>query len=106
MTKKRAEKESDIQSAIVRSLTQEGWTVIRLLSSNTRGWPDLLVIRGGRVIFLEVKRPGESPTPIQHMRHAELRRQGISVAVVRSVQEAEEACTSPCPLRSPTPPPA
>ena len=83
--------EAAIQARVVKLLEAQGWTVIRLMMSSRRGWPDLLAVRAGNVIFLEVKRPGEKPTALQAHRHAELARQRVPVLVVDSVEATQEA---------------
>lgn len=56
----------------------------------TAGMPDLLMLKNGRAVFLEVKRPGGKATPLQLARIDEIRRVGGAVAeVVFSRQEAE-----------------
>ena len=55
------------------------------------GTPDLCGCLHGRFFALEVKLPGEDPTPVQLERHAELRRAGAVVTVVHSVTEAVAA---------------
>ena len=52
------------------------------------GVPDVMMIKGGRVCWLECKRPGQKPTPIQILRMEELRAAGCPVAVVTSAEEA------------------
>lgn len=55
------------------------------------GFPDLLVYRCGRHALLEVKRPGYSPSAVssaQRDMHAALARQGFTVAIVTSQDEA------------------
>lgn len=55
------------------------------------GVPDLLCVRDGRALFLEVKRPGEKPTAIQRARMDEIKTVGGAVcAVVTSVEEADD----------------
>lgn len=54
------------------------------------GIPDCMFVKNGRVVFLEVKRPGEKPTKLQEVRMDEIRRIGGAVAeYVTSVVEAE-----------------
>ncbi len=48
-------------------------------------------MRRGAAYGLEVKKPGEHPTPVQLAFHDRLRGAGVPVAVVRSVDEAEAA---------------
>ena len=57
------------------------------------GSPDLLLFTSGRAWALEVKRPGEHPTPEQSACHARWARHGVVVTVVRSVADAREALT-------------
>lgn len=57
---------------------------------SVKGLPDVLVIKGGRAAWLEVKRPGEDPTRIQEHRMRELSRSGCPVTVVRSAGDARE----------------
>ncbi len=45
---------------------------------------------GGRVVFVEVKAPGEKPRPIQTRRIQQLRDQGFQVTVLDSVDGIEE----------------
>jgi hypothetical protein len=58
-----------------------------------RGSPDLIVILAplGRIVGLEVKKPGERPTAEQLRTHAVWRRFGAFVAVVCSRAEARAA---------------
>jgi Holliday junction resolvase len=53
------------------------------------GVPDVLMIRNGRAVWLECKRPGEGPTKIQTHRMRELATAGCPVAVVTSAAEAK-----------------
>ena len=46
------------------------------------GTPDRFAIVRGYVVFIEVKRQGEKPTPEQLSRHEELRKSGAIVLVV------------------------
>jgi hypothetical protein len=51
------------------------------------GDPDIDACIRGRSVQLEVKRPGEKPTPLQLKRLEEWRRAGAVVAVVNSVAD-------------------
>lgn len=52
-----------------------------------RGQPDLLVVIEGRAFFLEVKRPGQAPTPLQAHRLEQCRNAGAVAEVVRSLDD-------------------
>ncbi len=55
------------------------------------GSPDLVGAVDGRMVGLEVKRPGERPEPHQELLHRAWRGLGVFVAVVTSVDEAVAA---------------
>lgn len=55
------------------------------------GVPDLLCLRGGAALFLEVKQPGKRATPIQQRRMQEIEREGgVACHVVTSREQAAE----------------
>jgi len=55
------------------------------------GMPDrYLQIRGYPPIWLEAKREGKDPTPIQRQVHMDLRRAGCVVGIVRSKEDVIE----------------
>jgi Holliday junction resolvase len=72
-------KESEIQSKIIKNHKDEGWLAIKLIQTNTNGIPDLLLIKDGRVVFVEVKRQYEKSTPLQQYVQKQLRDKGMSV---------------------------
>lgn len=85
-----------LESAITRSIVTAakglGWWTFKVAGGpmQTSGIPDLLCLKGGRAVFLEVKQPGKKPTPLQVHRMQEIREIGGAVAeVVTSRQEAE-----------------
>lgn len=55
------------------------------------GWPDFEIVHGGRVCFLEVKAPGGSLSRCQRDTLAALHIAGAIVAVVTSVDGANQA---------------
>lgn len=91
--------ESAIQAHIVHFLTLKGWTVWQMqLGSQgngavycTPGIPDLYAFNGKHAIWLEVKRPKTGKlSQSQQQRHEELHSAGLSVHVVRSVEDVME----------------
>jgi hypothetical protein len=55
------------------------------------GVPDLILIQGGRVFGMEIKRPGEGLSPEQREVHARMEAAGCPCATIRSVRDAEAA---------------
>lgn len=84
-------RESNIVDAIVRLAKQRGYWVMKVHGGpyQLSGVPDLLCLKDGAAVFLEVKQPGKKPTPIQARRMAEITEQGGAPChVVTSREEA------------------
>lgn len=81
------------ESVIERDVTAEaralGWLVWKFTSPGLRGVPDRFFAKSGKVVFMEIKAPGEAPTPQQRKRHAELETAGIETHWVTSVFQAK-----------------
>lgn len=101
--RKRRRPEAQIQRAIIDRLRFAGVLCVAVPNEGKRsvvagrymkgtgmrpGFPDLLCIQAGRIAFLEVKAPAGVVSGAQAAMHAELDRQGMRVAVVRSQDEA------------------
>jgi len=87
-------RESAIVAGIVREARQSGWWVMKIHGGphQLAGVPDLLCLRRGRAVFLEVKQPGKQATPLQARRMNEIETVGgASCHVVTSKEEAN-AC--------------
>lgn len=78
-----------IRKALVKSVGGFWWKVWGG-PFQPAGLPDLCGCVNGRFIALEVKRPGEEPSPVQRKRMRDLRSVGAIVAVVTSAEEAIE----------------
>jgi hypothetical protein len=88
--------EREMQKNIDGLLRQRGIVFYRArmdkATTGTLGWPDFtLCAKGGRMICLECKMPGEQPTPEQIACMAGLMRAGAFVRVVHSESEALKA---------------
>lgn len=98
--------EKDVSGAIKGYLTIRGWFVStikeRYYTNGQRGAysepgiPDLMAIKNGRVVMLEVKRPkvsyAKKARASQDEWHAKWRAQGGEVYVVHGVEDAAEVC--------------
>lgn len=82
-----AELESKIQSRIIKHLEAQGYYVVKLLLTNKNGIPDLLLLKDGVASFVEVKRPGEKPRPLQIFRMNELSKIGFKCEVLNKVED-------------------
>ena len=72
--------ESAVQRKIIERHQKKGWLCVKLLQTTLNGIPDLLLLRKGVAIFIEVKRPGvKTAEPLQVYRHRQLRDLGFDV---------------------------
>ena len=108
-------KESEIQKSIIEYLRLKGWYVQRLNSGmahiktgldksrwirlSEAGTPDILAFHACGccvnesavdLYFIEVKRPGKNPTPIQIAKMEELKAYGSKCLVVHSLTELQQ----------------
>lgn len=84
-------RESTVERYLVRRVKELGGLAIKLSPAGMTGLPDrLILLPGARVIFAEVKRPGEKPRPIQERIHDRLRLLGFRVEVVDSNEKIRE----------------
>lgn len=75
-------KEQDVQKKRISQLEKEGYYVIKLIKTNKNGIPDVIAIpKDSGVLFSEIKKPGEKPSPLQSFRLNELKKHGCVVEV-------------------------
>ena len=94
---RRGRSESAVQRAIVQALAYAGWLVMHIPNQSTLGrqkWagllpgaPDLVAVKQGRVVFLEVKIETGKVSEKQAEVHDLLCRQKAEVRVVRGVDD-------------------
>jgi Holliday junction resolvase len=77
-----SELESRVQDRIVKRYKKEGWIVVKIMLCSLSGFPDLMCLRAGKALFIEVKRKGERPRPLQTFIHDMLRGAGFEVLVL------------------------
>lgn len=82
------ELESDVEAAILKAARRLGWLCWKFVSPGHKGVPDRILMRKGRVIFLEVKKWGEEPTTQQNIRADEIRAKGVEVFWVDNLEDA------------------
>ena len=60
-------------------LTQEGWLCVKLIKTSVNGIPDLLCLKNGESMFIEVKQPDGKLSELQKLRISEMKSKGITV---------------------------
>lgn len=75
--------EAKYQSKVIKRYQSEGYFVIKLIQTNVGGMTDLLCLKEGTALFVEVKGEKTRVTPLQKKRHEQLRAHGFEVRVDR-----------------------
>jgi hypothetical protein len=102
--------EKQIQDTIIEYLKRKKWYVQRVNSGAMRmeskgktymmrmavpGTPDVLAFKklgdAVNLVFIEVKRPGKKPTPLQIAKMQELESYGAKCLVAASIKDLEDA---------------
>lgn len=85
--------ESKIVCAVIRELVARGYWTTKIHGGpyQRAGIPDVLAVKDGRALWVEVKRPGEKPTKIQEHVMAGLRAAGCVVIVASSSGDIDAA---------------
>ena len=78
-------KERDVERYFKAQLEKRGALVFKFVSPGQAGVPDRVVLLpGGRVVFAEMKAPGEKPRPLQRAVFARMARAGHPVYIIDS----------------------
>lgn len=80
--------EKDIEQTVVKWAKENNFLALKV-KFNENGYPDRLFISPyGHTVFIEFKRPGEEPRPLQSHRIAELIKRGVPATWTCSAVEA------------------
>lgn len=83
-------RESQIEKRLADKIKFLGGLCWKFTSPNMRGVPDRVVILPqGKVVWVELKRPGAIPTAQQLRRHRELWKRGHAVVVLDSIESVD-----------------
>lgn len=85
--------ESKVQADLIQHLHSTNWFVTKVNLASVAGFPDLIAIKDGRTVFIEVKRPGGSPRKLQEVCHRKLKEHGAEVFVYDGTIDFEELCS-------------
>jgi len=73
--------EQKIQTKIIKKLEQNGWYVVKLIKTSKNGLMDLMALKNGKTMFIEVKQPNGILSEIQKFRIKELTSLGFECKV-------------------------
>ena len=95
--------EAWVQKKIIERHQKQNWFVVKIIQSTANGFPDLMLLKNGRTVFIEVKRPGvKTAAPLQVYRHKQLRDLGFDCYLTDDPNfEINENTTPPKPSNYP-----
>lgn len=75
--------ESKIQAKVIKRYIDQGYFVVKLIKTSKNGIPDLMVLKDGQALFVEVKRPiiGKL-SKVQEYRIKELKEYGFETLIL------------------------
>lgn len=81
-------REREIEQKLIDAIKAQGGVCWKFVSPGTAGVPDRIILMPmGRIAFVEVKAPGESPRKLQLARHRLLRRLGFKTFVLDNPEQ-------------------
>lgn len=84
-------RERNIEAYLRDQVKVVGGIAYKFTSPGNAGVPDRLVLLpGGRAVFIELKAPGRQPTPLQQRQQQRIRDLGFTVLVIDSKEEVDE----------------
>ena len=75
--------EAQYQKKLIKELEAEGYYVLKLISTNKAGIPDLLALKPDDVKFIEVKGAKTPVSKLQEYRIKELKKLGFNATIER-----------------------
>ena len=75
--------ESQYQKKLIKELEAEGYYVLKLISTNKAGIPDLVALKPDDVKFIEVKGAKTPVSKLQEYRIKELKKLGFNATIER-----------------------
>jgi hypothetical protein len=76
-------REKELERKLAKAARAAGGLALKFVSPGFDGMPDRIILfHSGKIGFVEVKRPGRKPKPLQTARHGMLRHLGFLVFVL------------------------
>jgi len=82
-------RESVIEKRLREAIEKIGGKAFKFLSPGNIGVPDRIVLLACKIIFVELKKPGQELRAIQKYRKRQFEKLGFHVAVIDSIEKVE-----------------
>lgn len=86
--------ESKVKTYLVNQLIKRGWFVRLIIKTNNPGDPDLFTYKNGATVWIEMKKEGREPDPLQEYRKKEIVSFGMQCICIAGIKEAKEYLNS------------
>lgn len=84
-------REKEIETYLRNSIREMGGVAFKFVTPGNDGVPGRLVcLPGGRVVFVELKAPGQRPRPLQIHQIGRLKQLGFRVEVIDSKEQVDK----------------
>ena len=84
-------REKEIEQALVKKVNDRKGLCLKFISPSMTGIPDrIILLPKGKIGFVETKRPGGEPRPIQKKRIRQFKNLGFKVYVLDSKENIDE----------------
>ena len=84
--------EKHVEHALIKATKKRGGMAIKLTCPGMAGMPDrMIILRGGHIGFIEVKKPGGKPRQLQEHRLDLLRSYGFYAITIDHPTQIEDA---------------
>lgn len=83
--------EKQVEARLKKRISEIGGTALKFVSPGCSGVPDRIVLLpGGRIVFVELKKPGGTLSPLQVAMRNRLLKLGFSYCLIDSYEKVEE----------------
>lgn len=83
--------EREIENYLIDNIKKLGGRAYKFVSPGNRGVPDrMILLPGGRIIFVELKTKDRYPTKLQRVQIKRMRDLGADVRVIRGMDAAKD----------------
>jgi hypothetical protein len=83
-------REKYIENYLVNRVRLAGGEVRKVRWVGRRGAPDRFIMLPNRIVWVELKAPGKAAQPYQLREHERMRRYGLDVVVIDSIEAIEK----------------
>lgn len=90
-------REREVEKALTKEVKKRGGLALKFMSPGMSGVPDrLIMIKGGKLAFIELKAPGKKMRPLQIKRKRQLEELGFKVYCIDDKNQIGEILDEIC----------